>query len=50
MVITRDLAKAKHWLKCQARGSERYGIVVSSEAQRLKPYAIDVRTPTDCEW
>ena len=47
MVVTRDLAKAKHWLKCQARGSERYGIVVSSEAQRLKPYAIDVRTPTD---
>src|SRR5688572_8286511 len=30
IVITRDLAKAKHWLKAQARGSERYGIVVSS--------------------
>jgi len=30
IVVTRDLAKAKQWLKRQARGSERYGIVVSS--------------------
>ena len=44
IVITRNLQKAKRWLKNQARGSERYGIVVSSQAQRLKPYAIDVRT------
>jgi hypothetical protein len=47
IVITRDLSKAKHWLKQQARGSERYGIVVSSQAQRLKPYAIDVKSPMD---
>ena len=47
MVITRDLSKAKHWLKAHARGSERYGIVVSSQAQRLKPHAIDVKTPVD---
>ena len=47
IVITRDLAKAKQWLKQQARGSERYGIVVSSQAQRLKPYAIDVKSPMD---
>lgn len=47
IVITRDLAKAKHWLRQRARGSERYGIVVSSEAQRLKPYAIDVKSPID---
>ncbi len=26
-----------------ARGSERYGLVASSGAQRLKPHAIDVR-------
>lgn len=45
IVITRDLAKAKQWLRSQARGSERYGIVVSSQAQRLKPYAIDVKSP-----
>jgi hypothetical protein len=47
MVVTRNLHAAKQWLKRQARGSERYGIVVSSEAQRLKPHAIDVRTPMD---
>ena len=47
IVITRDLAKAKQWLKSQARGSERYGIVVSSQAERLKPHAIDVKTPVD---
>jgi len=45
IVITRDLVKAKHWLKEMARGTERYGIVVSSKAQRLKPYAIDVKSP-----
>jgi hypothetical protein len=43
--LTRDLGKAKSWLKKMARGSERYGIVVSSQAQRLKPLAIDVKSP-----
>jgi hypothetical protein len=47
IVITRDLASAKQWLKKQARGSERYGIVVSSQAERLKPHAIDVKSPID---
>lgn len=47
IVITRDLVKAKQWLKNQARGSERYGIVVSSQAERLKPHAIDVKSPVD---
>lgn len=47
IVITRDLAKAKQWLKTQSRGSERYGIVVSSQAERLKPHAIDVKSPVD---
>ncbi|BBE49684.1 hypothetical protein OYT1_ch0108 [Ferriphaselus amnicola] len=47
IVITRDVGKAKAWLKHQARGSERYGIVVSSQAERLKPHAIDVKSPMD---
>ena len=47
IVITRDFAGAKQWLKKQARGSERYGIVVSSQAERLKPYTIDVKSPMD---
>lgn len=45
IVLTRDLHKAKEWLKKKARGSERYGIVVSSQAYRLKPLAIDVKSP-----
>jgi hypothetical protein len=47
VVITRDLGKAKQWLRDKARGSERYGIVASSQAERLKPYAIDVKTTVD---
>jgi hypothetical protein len=47
IVITRDFFKAKRWLREMARGSERYGIVVSSQAQRLKPHAIDVKSPMD---
>jgi hypothetical protein len=47
IVITRDLARAKAWVRAQARGSERYGVVVSSSADRLKPHAIDVRAPMD---
>ena len=45
IVLTRDLNKAKKWLKEKARGTERYGIVVSSQAIRLKPLAIDVKSP-----
>lgn len=47
IVVTRDLSKAKQWLKSQARGTERFGIVVSSQAERLKPHAINVRSPMD---
>lgn len=45
IVLTRDLKKAKKWLKEKARGSERYGMVVSSQAYRLKPLAVDVKSP-----
>lgn len=38
--ITRDLAKAKKWIKETARGTERYGIFASSNAARLKPEGI----------
>ena len=47
IVITRDLPRAKKWLKENARGSERYGLLVSSQAERLKPDAIDVRYEID---
>jgi hypothetical protein len=47
ILISRDLHKAKDWLRKKARGTERYGILVSSQAQRLRPLAIDVRSPSD---
>lgn len=47
ILLTRDVTKAKRWLRKKARGTERYGIVVSSQAERLKPHAIDVRSPMD---
>lgn len=47
IVLTRDLEKAKDWLRKRARGSERYGLLVSSKGYRLKPLAIDVRCKPD---
>ena len=47
IALTRDLTTARKWLRNKARGSERYGIVVSSQAERLKPYAVDVKTPVN---
>ena len=49
LYLTRDLDRAKQWLEEKARGTERYGIVVSSQAYRLKPLAIDVRLQPDVE-
>jgi len=45
--LTRSLDKAKAWLRSVANGSERFGMVVSSRAERLKPHAIDIRVKTD---
>ena len=47
VVLTRDLEAARSWIRSKARGSERYGLVASSKAQRLKPHAIDVRVEID---
>jgi hypothetical protein len=47
IAITRDLHRAKQWVRSSARGTERYGLVASSQAYRLKPHAIDVRMSVD---
>jgi hypothetical protein len=47
VVITRDINKARQWLRDHARGTERYGIVASSQAERLKPQSIFVKSPMD---
>jgi hypothetical protein len=43
IMLTRDLAEAKVWLRSKARGSERFGLVASSGASRIKPEGINVR-------
>jgi hypothetical protein len=47
IAVTRDLDRAKRWIRDHARGTERYGLVASSKAQRLKPHSIDVRVDID---
>jgi hypothetical protein len=47
IAVTRDLHRAKRWIRARARGSERFGLVASSKAQRLKPHAIDIRVDVD---
>lgn len=51
IVLTRELNAAKQWLRTKARGNERYGLVVSFKAARLKPISIDVRSkPNTVHW
>lgn len=45
--VTRDLDAAKRWVRLQARANERYGLLASSKAMRLKPHAIDIRVEAD---
>jgi hypothetical protein len=41
------LAEARYWLKSKARGSERYGLIASSGANRLRPDGIWVKSKVD---
>ncbi|QCK16529.1 DUF2075 domain-containing protein [Mangrovivirga cuniculi] len=43
IVLTRDFEKAKNWLKSTARGSERFGVLASSGAYRLRPHGLNVK-------
>ncbi len=47
IAMTRDLGVAKQWIRDHATGTERFGMVASSRAHRLKPYAIDIRVDID---
>jgi hypothetical protein len=47
LVQTRDLEKARAWIGAKRRGTERAGILASSNALRLKPYGIFVRAKAD---
>lgn len=47
ILLTRDLGAARSWLRGRARGSERYGLVASSGAQRLRPDGIHMKSKVD---
>lgn len=47
IVITRDIQKARNWLRQKARANERFGLVASSNAKRLKPHGIFVELKID---
>ncbi|MCC8074284.1 MAG: DUF2075 domain-containing protein [Clostridiales bacterium] len=42
IVLARDMAKARRWLREKARGTERTGVLVTKESARFKPLAIHV--------
>ena len=47
LVLTRQLEVARDWLRQQARGSERTGLVTSSNSMRLKPIGLHVKAKID---
>lgn len=49
LYLTRDLDMAKRFLKESSRGNERYGIVGSSDARRLKAEGLDVKSGIEVE-
>ncbi|MEN6594971.1 MAG: DUF2075 domain-containing protein [Clostridiaceae bacterium] len=49
IAITRNLSLAKQWVKAKARGSERYGIVASSGAKRIRNFGIWVQSEIGAE-
>lgn len=49
IVITRDLNKAKDWVRSKCQGTTRYGLLASSGALRLKPEGIFVKNDVSVE-
>jgi DUF2075 family protein len=49
IALTRDLNQAKMWLREQARGSERFGLIASSGARRLKALGVNVKNEIEVE-
>jgi len=45
--ITRDLEKARNWLRNSAKGSERTGVIASSGGIRLRPFGLNVKAKID---
>jgi hypothetical protein len=45
--LARDINTARQWLRDRARGSERFGLVASSGANRLRPEGIFMKSQID---
>jgi len=49
LLITRNLGDARQWLRQRRRGSERAGLLASSNAVRLKPHGVFVKAKIEPE-
>ncbi|MDY6032738.1 MAG: DNA/RNA helicase domain-containing protein [Alloprevotella sp.] len=47
IVLTRDMDKARSWLRSKARGSQQTGVLVSKVAARFKPLAVNILAQGD---
>lgn len=47
ILLTRSLSVARAWVRAKARGSERYGLMASSGANRLRPEGIWMKAKID---
>ena len=47
LALTRNIEKAREWLRDKARGTERLGLLASSGAIRLKPEGVYVKSSID---
>ena len=47
IVLTRDMDKARQWLRSKARGSQQTGVLVSKVAARFKPLAVHILAQGD---
>lgn len=47
VLLTRDIEKARAWLRVNARGSQQTGILVTKVAARFKPQAVNVLAQGD---
>lgn len=45
--LTRNLNTARQWLRKESRGSERFGLIASSGASRLRPEGIFIKSQID---
>lgn len=47
LYVTRNLEQARQWLRSKRRGTERTGLLASSNAARLKPHGLFVKAKID---